>query len=128
MLVVNTPEITIMNFKNNLVSDEYTVTVLNENREVVTDVTILRTGYVVSIDKDGENIENLEVVVKGDVNGDGEVDALDTGIVRQYVNATRDLVGVYALAADVNSDGEIDSLDSLQILKYRAAKINVFED
>ena len=128
MVVVNTPEITVKEFKEKLVSDEYIVTVLNENREVVTDTTILRTGYVVSIDKDGDNLENLEVIVKGDVNGDGEVDALDTGIVRQYINATRDLVGVYAAAADVNSDGEIDSLDSLQILKYRAAKINAFEE
>ena len=32
------------------------------------------------------------------------------------------------MAADVNSDGEIDSRDSLQILKYRASKINAFED
>ena len=126
MVVVNTPEITVKEFKSKLVSDEYIVTVLNENREVVTDTTILRTGYVVSIDKDGDNSEILEVIVKGDVNGDGEVDALDTGIVRQYINATKDLVGVYAVAADVNSDGEIDSLDSLQILKYRAAKINAF--
>ena len=67
-------------------------------------------------------------VIKGDVNGDGEVDALDTGIVRQYIKGTRELVGVYAMAADVNSDGEIDSLDSALILKYRAAKINIFED
>lgn len=129
LVFVNTPEITIETFKNNLVSgEEYTVTVLNENREVVSDATILKTGYVVSVDKNGENIDNVEVVVKGDVNGDGEVDALDTGIVRQVINDTKELVGVYALAADVNSDGEIDSSDSLQILKYRAAKINMFVD
>lgn len=128
LVFVNTPEITVETFKENLVSTDYTVTVLNENREVVSDATILRTGYVVSVDKNGENIENIEVIVKGDVNGDGEVDALDTGIVRQVINDTKELVGVYALAADVNSDGEIDSSDSLQILKYRAAKINMFVD
>ena len=126
MVLVNTPEITVKTFKQNLVSGDYTVTVLNENREAVSDTTILRTGYVVSIDKNGENVENFEVIVKGDVNGDGEVDALDTGLVRQVINNTKELVGVYAIAADVNSDGEIDSMDSAQILKYRAAKINAF--
>ena len=89
----------------------------------------ISTGAVVSIDtKAGENVAILEVVVKGDVNGDGEIDALDSGIIRNVIKDTTSLVGVYEAAADVNDDSEIDTLDALLVLRYRADKISSFED
>ena len=122
---VNTPEVSLSTFANNLVtSGEFTINVVNSESAIS---NYLGTGAVVSIDTaSGEEVAILEVVVLGDVNGDGEVDALDSGIVRNVINDTTDLVGVYADAADVNNDGDIDSLDALLILQYRADKIASF--
>ena len=104
--------------------EKYGVTV-TENRSEVN----IASGAVVSItDKTGEELyEMLETVVKGDINGDGEIDALDSGVIRKVVNDTEALVGVYESAADVNHDGDIDSQDSLLILQYRADRISSFE-
>ena len=122
---VSNPEISLSTFANNLVTSEgFTINVVNSEAAIG---DYLGTGAVVSIDTaEGKEVVILEVVVLGDVNGDGEVDALDSGIVKNVINDTTTLVGVYADSADVNNDGDIDSLDALLILQYRADKITSF--
>lgn len=123
---VGTPEISLSDFAYGLVKTEgYTIKVVNNDKAIDGKIA---TGAVASItNSSGEDVAILEVVVLGDVNGDGEVDALDSGIVRNVINDTTSLVGSYAEAADVNDDSDIDSLDALSILKYRADVINSFD-
>lgn len=122
---VNTPEIEVSEFVNNLIEEDgYSINVVNSD-QVIGDY--ISTGAVVTIDTaQGEEVDILEIVVLGDVNGDGEVDALDSGIIKNVINDTTSLVGSYNDAADVNNDGDIDSLDSLLVLQYRADKISSF--
>jgi hypothetical protein len=123
--IVN-PETSLSDFASRLVSlEDYNVTICDNKS-----ATNIATGSVVSIDKksDGSNVALLEVVVKGDVNGDGEIDALDSGLIRATINDTYAPIGVYESAADVNCDGEVDTLDALLVLQYRADKISSFED
>ena len=121
---VYTPETSLETFMTTLVdTNNYTVNITdNKSSENI------GTGSVATIsNKDGSKVyDSLEVVVKGDINGDGEVDALDSGIIRTVINDTAALVGVYDNSADVNQDGDIDSLDSLLILQYRADRIANF--
>ncbi|NLL73203.1 MAG: carbohydrate-binding protein [Clostridiales bacterium] len=51
---------------------------------------------------------------KGDVNGDGDIDAIDFSILKSYVLRRDSLLDEEA--ADINSDGQVDSLD-LSLLK-----------
>lgn len=97
------------------------------------DVTLKATefGYNTS-DKDVADDVTFKVkvsendVLKGDVNGDGEITAGDASMVLQYVanmisddseNFTKD-------AADVNGDGEITAGDASMILQYVAKMIS----
>lgn len=68
----------------------------------------------------------LTVVLKGDVNGDGVVDAQDASLVLQLVAKkiapTAD--GIVYAAADVNGDGKVDAQDASLILQYAAKKIS----
>ena len=122
---VNTPEIEVSEFVNNLIEEDgYSINVVNSDQAIG---DYISTGAVVTIDTaQGEEVDILEIVVLGDVNGDGEVDALDSGIIKNVINDTTSLVGSYNDAADVNNDGDIDSLDSLLVLQYRADKISSF--
>ncbi|MCI8308709.1 MAG: hypothetical protein HFJ45_00495 [Clostridia bacterium] len=122
---VNKPETLLTDFVKTIVSlDKYDVTVKENKSE-----TNIATGSVVAIDNkaDGKNITILEVVVLGDVNGDGEIDALDSGLIRSTINDVYAPVGVYSASADVNRDGDVDTLDALLVLQYRADKISSFE-
>ncbi|HOO25429.1 MAG TPA: DUF2436 domain-containing protein [Clostridiales bacterium] len=66
------------------------------------------------LDKDGQVIDSLDVVLHGDTDGDGLVDGLDAVIVSMLIDGmlTREQVGdlIYE-AADANKDGLIDQLD-----------------
>ena len=65
------------------------------------------------------------VVKKGDVSGDGEIDARDSLRILKYSVGTYELQGEYKEAADVSGDGEIDARDSLRILKYNVGTFNI---
>ncbi len=53
--------------------------------------------------------------VKGDVNGDGKVDAKDYLLLRRYLFGKVDLVDDQLDAADVNGDGKVDALDVMKL-------------
>jgi len=83
------------------------------------------TGDIVTI-KSGMDEKVFEVLIYGDINGDGKIDKLDAlAILREYYNyASYD--GVYKEASDINKDGKIDKLDVLAVLRdyYGYAKIS----
>lgn len=62
---------------------------------------------------------SLSSAVKGNVNGDGSVDAQDASLVLQYVAKKISTIQ----NADVNNDGSIDAQDASLILQYVAKKI-----
>ena len=69
---------------------------------------------------------NYEVLIYGDINGDGKIDKLDAAaVLRAYYNYTS-YDGVYKEAADINKDGAIDKLDASAVLRdyYGYVKIS----
>jgi len=87
--------------------------------------TTFATGDKINL-KNSLEERNYEVLIYGDINGDGKIDKLDaSAILRAYYSyATYD--GVYKEAADINKDGKIDKLDVLAVLRdyYGYAKIS----
>lgn len=55
--------------------------------------------------------------IPGDVNGDGQVTAIDARWALQAASGTRELTGEQNLAADVNGDGKITAIDARWILQ-----------
>ena len=83
------------------------------------------TGDKVTV-KSGNEEKNYDILIYGDINGDGKIDKLDaSAILRVYYNyANYD--GVFKEASDINKDGNIDKLDVLAVLRdyYGYAKIS----
>lgn len=75
-----------------------------------------------SIGQDLANIDQLDVTIvsvkKGDVNEDGNVDALDFGLVKKHILETGLLSGNGLKAADVDGSGTVDALDYSKIKMY----------
>ena len=68
-----------------------------------------------------------EVTRKGDVNGDGEINAQDASLILQYVARKfgDNQEGFKKKAADANGDGEQSAQDASLILQHAAKKIDL---
>ena len=66
-----------------------------------------------------------QVVVKGDANGDGVADGLDSNAIKAHINEVegKTLTGVYFKAADISGDNEIDVRDT-KLLLYHIAEVD----
>jgi len=83
------------------------------------------TGDLITL-KSGNEEKIYEVLIYGDINGDGAIDKLDaSAILREYYNYAN-YEGVFKEASDINKDGVIDKLDVLAVLRdyYGYAKIS----
>lgn len=65
------------------------------------------------------------VVMLGDTNGDGIIDARDSLRVLKYQLGKYNLNDEASLAGDVNGDGVVDARDSLRILKNQLGKYEI---
>ena len=54
----------------------------------------------------------------GDVNGDGEIDMLDTLITLRHTIGLAELWGAKLKAADMDGNGVIDAIDVMHIMRY----------
>ena len=93
------------------------VTVRNADGEIVEGNSLLATGYTVEI-KDTDNTETYTVVIKGDVNGDGKIDAADLLEVKKVILNLTELEGPYLKAALPEGEEEISILSYIMIKRH----------
>lgn len=116
------PNTTLSTFASNLISDtSYTVEVRRDGKAISAS-DYVATSDIVVISKDGEVVSTYELVVKGDVNGDGVADSLDSSAIKAHRAKITLLTGTFLEAADLNSDGEVTITD-VRLLLYHRAKI-----
>lgn len=77
------------------------------------------TGDQVRVyDSTGAHKFTYNVVIYGDTNGDGNINALDLLRVQKDILSLSKLSGFYSNAADTNKDGKVTALDLLQVQKH----------
>ena len=84
---------------------------------IIGENTNLGTGMIVKLIINGIEKDRKIIVVKGDVDGNGEIALLDAVLVLNHYLEKTLLTGVYLEAADTNTDGEAALLDAVNILK-----------
>ena len=90
------------------------MTVKNSSGTTLTNVgSKLGTGSKVILKNN-----QYDVIVYGDLNGDGVINSADLLKVRQHLLRTITLSGVNFNASDINNDGIINSGDLLRIRQY----------
>ncbi len=75
------------------------------------------TTSVTYMDKTAEFQVEVVSVTLGDVNGDGQISAMDARGILQYVAMLRDFNETQLLVADANRDGKITSIDARWVLQ-----------
>lgn len=74
------------------------------------------TGMTVDLTVDGTVVDSAEIVVTGDVNGDGKVTLTDMVQIRAHLLERSSLSGAAYQAADINGDGQLTLTDFVQSL------------
>ena len=76
------------------------------------------TGNKLGVYVDGKLVESKDIVIYGDVNGDGKINVLDAIIINRYTISLSNISGTYLVSADVNRDGKVNVLDAIIINRY----------
>ena len=113
---------TAVNFIASLSSYGISAKIADKDGVSLTSGGIVGTGCKVTDSND--NV--YTVIVRGDVDGTGEVDATDYLQIKQVLLGAYDLTGVYYTASDIDKDGEISSTDYLHIKAHFLGQSNLF--
>lgn len=110
------PETTLEIFKTKC-STNGEITIYKENGEELGENEYIGTNMKLQITKNDEKIE-LTIAVKGDIDGNGEIDITDLVNVRKHIQEVKNVEGIYFIAGDINEDNSLDITDLVKIRKH----------
>lgn len=111
------PKVSINDFKSNIICNvEYRIN--DKNGTVVSDAdTLVSTGMKLKTEK-----QEYTIVVKGDINGDGQISITDVVKSNLYSVHIQTPNEIEKIAADINEDGKITITDVVQL---KLASVNI---
>lgn len=107
---INTDASTLLN-KLKAYSDKVKLTTSSKSNKTT---GALKTGDILNVTA-SDGSKSYNILLYGDVNGDGKITPADYLQVKDYILKKYSLSGVYYDASDVNKDGKITPADYLQI-------------
>ncbi|MBE6648884.1 MAG: starch-binding protein [Ruminococcaceae bacterium] len=102
------------------------LSVYDSNGNAVSGDDIVGTGYCIRYIKDGKIVDYLEIIIKGDIDGNGVVDSTDYLRVKQEWLNRIISSDVYEIAADIDNNGVIDSTDYLRIKSHFSGTYDLY--
>lgn len=86
-------------------------TVSKDDRSYIANGTTMKTSAT-NFDYEGSVDKTYTIIVLGDVNGNGCIDAADATMIARHAAGSEELTGNALLAADANRDGEVTAADA----------------
>lgn len=83
------------------------------------------TGNILQVFDGSTLIKSYEIVIYGDVSGDGNINTLDAIKVNRYTIGLATLSGAFLEAADASRDTRINTLDSIFINRYSIGLVTI---
>lgn len=81
----------------------------------------IATGMTITITTNGSTVD-YSVVIRGDLNGDGKLSAVDYVKLRNYLDGVSSLSGAYLKSADTSGDGNTSALDYVKVRNHLDGK------
>lgn len=119
------PGTSVKTIKKNLTNTGGVITVTDANGNTKENGNI-GTGDKVNITSG--TTEVLTVLIYGDINGDGNISAVDYVKIKNHIMGSSTLNNVYTKVADVNNDGNISAVDYVNVKNYIMGVDNVIKN
>ena len=95
------------------------VTVYNSLGTAISGNQRVGSGFLVYLYDNAGNVQQGDaVVVTGDLNGDGQISAVDLLRIQKGLLGVTPLAGASYQGADINGDGQVSALDLLKVQKH----------
>ncbi|HEY8405244.1 MAG TPA: InlB B-repeat-containing protein, partial [Acholeplasma sp.] len=117
---------TIGELKSRFVNENLIVT--DEDGNELTDDEIVATSQQIIVkNTEGIIIDRVHIVLYGDANGDGKINAIDSVEALNFISGKSDTVsGAKILSVDLNEDGKLNAIDTTQLLNHISGKWSLY--
>lgn len=112
------PKVDVSNLYLGLGS-EYTASVFLNDGVTPKTTGLIGTGNVIKIYDGDDLVVSYIAVIKGDVNGSGDLNSTDIAEIYRMKRDVSDYSYCYWLAADVNNSGDLNTTDMAEIYRLR---------
>ena len=110
-------------FIANFLNDPETLHIYGSDEVEITDKSKFTGSYMtIKLEIDGYVYDQLTIVVRGDLNGDGLVTAADNVMAKNCVLGKKEVDFIVTKIADINNDGLITAPDVIRIKNYILGK------
>ena len=119
-------EISGLENKNNTVDKllqkiktNYQIEVINSNGEKIEGNSLIGTGTIIRILDNTQTVMQYNVVMYGDVNGDGKINSVDLLVLQRHILEIQKFSGVFLEAGNIRKNGKNpSSIDCLLIQRH----------
>jgi len=125
-LVVNGLEISGIDDEKNTVEQlkqkittNLEIEIINRESKILQDKDIVGTGCRIRIKEDGKILRQYQIILYGDVNGDGKINSVDLLVIQRHILEIEPMEEIFQKAANINKDGKKPtSVDLLRIQRH----------
>ena len=109
---------TVGDIKNNIISN-LEIVIVNSNNEILSDDAIIGTGNKIQVKEDGKILKEYQIIIYGDVNGDGKINSVDLLVLQRHILEIETLDDIYQKSANIRKNGnKPSSVDLLLIQRH----------
>ena len=109
---------TVGDIKNNIISN-LEIVIVNSNNEILSDDVIIGTGNKIQVKEDGKILKEYQIIVYGDVNGDGKINSVDLLVLQRHILEIETLDDIYQKSANIRKNAnKPSSVDLLLIQRH----------
>lgn len=95
------------------------IQIVNSNDEILANDTIIGTGSKIHVKQDGKILKEYQIILYGDVNGDGKINSVDLLVLQRHILEIETLDEIYQKAANIRKTvSKPSSVDLLLIQRH----------
>ena len=109
---------TVGDIKNNIISN-LEIEIINSKNEVLSNDVIIGTGNKIQVKEDGKILKEYQIILYGDVNGDGKINSVDLLVLQRHILEIETLDDIYQKSANIRKNAnKPSSVDLLLIQRH----------